>query len=287
MLAITSANCSKLHAIARDAEPTLGGGAHPMNTLLVGPHFLIREALRGILKELKQDFAIQETADGEQAVRLLSGEANFALVILDLDLPGGRGLGALRELRSRYPATPLVVVSSAHDGNTIARTLHLGVRGFILKSAERKIMLSALELIFAGGIYIPREILALENSSVPKTAAAVPRDAAAVPTPKPAAAVLRKPAGYGLTDRQLDVLAAMLQGKTNKAICRDLNLAEPTVKNHVTAIFKELGVRNRVEAVLAAGALGLAGASVNRGSATQGTDQPKLVGLPRPVSGRA
>jgi DNA-binding NarL/FixJ family response regulator len=108
------------------------------------------------------------------------------------------------------------------------------------------VMLSALQLVFAGGIYIPPEILARDEPSAPQ------RD------DKPSAAnrPTVSPADVGLTERQVDVLSLMMEGKSNKAICRVLNLAEPTVKNHVTAILKALEVSNRTEAVIAVGQLG-------------------------------
>ena len=103
----------------------------------------------------------------------------------------------------------------------------------------------ALELVFAGGVYIPPEVFPPPNSSSANGGS--PRDGAGTAP--------LKLMDVGLTPRQLDVLAAMMEGKCNKAICRELNLAESTVKNHLTAIFRKLGVRNRVEAVLAASAL--------------------------------
>jgi DNA-binding NarL/FixJ family response regulator len=99
-------------------------------------------------------------------------------------------------------------------------------------------MLSALELVLAGGVYIPPEVLPLED---------------ATPLCPDLMQVARAvtPADLGLTERQIDVLQLIMQGKSNKAICRVLNLAEPTVKNHVTAILKVLKVCNRTQAVLA------------------------------------
>jgi DNA-binding NarL/FixJ family response regulator len=107
-------------------------------------------------------------------------------------------------------------------------------------------MLSALQLVFAGGIYIPPGILAREDPSLPKPKLTrVAADTAPV-----------TPTDLGLTGRQLDVLALIMQGKSNKAICRVLDLAEPTVKNRVTAILKALRVTNRAEAVITVGELG-------------------------------
>jgi DNA-binding NarL/FixJ family response regulator len=107
--------------------------------------------------------------------------------------------------------------------------------------------MSALNLVFSGGVYIPPEILGSAKSDGTEPLSRSRSDAA-----KPQAS----PADLGLTGRQVDVLALMMQGKSNKAICRRLELAEPTVKNHVTAILKALRVSNRTEAVLAAAALG-------------------------------
>ena len=122
----------------------------------------------------------------------------------------------------------------------MTKALDLGARGFIPKSGQREVMLSALNLVFAGGVYIPPEILLREEPSDPNL--------------NPACTLLsKKPvrhAELGLTDRQIDVLKLMMTGKSNKAICRALNLAEPTVKNYVSAILKALRVSNRTEAVL-------------------------------------
>jgi DNA-binding NarL/FixJ family response regulator len=122
----------------------------------------------------------------------------------------------------------------------VVKALDLGALGFIPKSAQREVMVAALELVFAGGIYIPPEILAHQDPE-PES----PPHPAAADTPRPT------PRDLGLTERQLEVLALMMRGKSNKAICRVLDVAEPTVKNHVTAIFKALKVTNRTEAVIA------------------------------------
>jgi DNA-binding NarL/FixJ family response regulator len=248
-----------------------------MKTLLVGRHFLIREALRGILRELKRDAVVLEAVDGPEAMRLHSEHADIGLVILDLDVLDRNGLPALAELRRHHPDVPVVVVSSTQDHDIIVKALDLGAQGFILKSAERQIMVRALELVFAGGVYIPPEVFPPPNSSGANGGS--PRDGAGTAP--------RKATGLNLTDRQWDVLAAMMQGKPNKAICRELNLAEPTVKNHVTAILRELGVSNRVEAVLAVGALGWKPPAADRGTSRQEASPAKVVRLPNRMLGRS
>ena len=217
-----------------------------MKILVVDDHALIREALRGVLKELKQDAVVLEAADCRQAMASVQSQTDLGLILLDLNLPDRDGFSVLGELRERYPAISVVVLSAQQDRGSVIRALDLGALGFIPKSGQRDVMLSALRLIFSGGIYIPPEILTRDEPSL-----AQPKLTRATANMTPV-----KPADLGLTGRQLDVLALMMHGKSNKAICRVLDLAEPTVKNHVTAILKALKVTNRTEAVIAVGELG-------------------------------
>ena len=215
-----------------------------MKILVIDDHVLIREAMRGVLRELKGEAAvILEAPDSRQAMRQIEQNPDVELVLLDLGLPDRDGLEMLSELGNRYPTISVVVLSAQQDRDTVMKALDLGALGFIPKSGHREVMLSAFNLIFSGGVYIPPEIL---NRREPATA---PRAAPALS--KAGAADL------GLTERQIEVLALMMQGKSNKAISRVLDLAEPTVKIHVSAILKALKVANRTEAVIAATALGV------------------------------
>jgi DNA-binding NarL/FixJ family response regulator len=213
-----------------------------MKILVVDDHVLIREALRGVLKELEADAEVLEAADAGGAARCLEENPDLELVLLDLYLPDASGFDLLARLRERHPAVPVAVLSVSSERADITRALELGAVGFIPKSARRDVMLGAFRLIFAGGVYVPPEIFGRGRPAL-----------AAPPTRgrPPSAAEL------GLTERQFEVLGLLVQGKSNKAICRALGLAEPTVKNHVTAILKALKVSNRTEAALAAAARGL------------------------------
>lgn len=211
-----------------------------MKILVVDDHVLIREALRSVLKELKGDAAVViEAADARQALAQIERHGDVKLIVLDLALPDRDGFELLGELCARCPTISVVVLSAYRDRDRVMRALELGALGFIPKSSQRDVMLGAFNLVFAGGIYVPPEILGHQ----PAAASAPPAG----------------PAGFrfGLTERQIEVLALMMQGKSNKAICRQLDLAEATVKVHVSAILKALKVSNRTEAVIAAGALGL------------------------------
>ena len=215
-----------------------------MKILLVDDHALIREALHGVLKKLKRDAVVFDASTCSQAMQAIASHPDISLVLLDLTLPDRDGFSLLTELRERYPAMSIVVLSAVQDRANVLKALDLGALGYIPKSARREVLLSALQLVLAGGIYIPPEILAREELSN------------LVPSQPYGERPTVSPADVGLTDRQLDVLALMMQGKNNKVICRMLHLAEPTVKNHVTAILRALKVTNRTEAVIAVNELG-------------------------------
>jgi DNA-binding NarL/FixJ family response regulator len=211
-----------------------------MKILLVDDHALIRDALRSVLKELAPDATVLEASDCRQAMRVMQEHPDLHLILLDLSLPDRDGFAVLADLRKRYATISIVVLSAFHDRENVLRALDLGALGFIPKSASRGVMANALRLIFSGGVYIPPEALARTDATLAQTA--------------PGRRV--SPSELGLTERQMEVLALMMQGKSNKAISRTLDTAEPTVKHHVTAILKALKVANRTEAVIAVGALG-------------------------------
>jgi DNA-binding NarL/FixJ family response regulator len=209
-----------------------------MKVLLVDDHTLIREALRGILHELMDNVNVLEASDCQQAMRLVREHSDLHLILLDLTLPDRDGFAVLADLRARYATISIVVLSAFHDRENVLRALNLGAIGFIPKSAPREVMVNALRLVISGGVYVPPEALGLAETREVQPVRPV------------------SPTDIGLTERQMEVLALMMRGKSNKAISRVLDMAEPTVKHHVTAILKALKAANRTEAVIAAGALG-------------------------------
>ncbi len=220
-----------------------------MKFLLIDDHALIREALSSVLRELRSDAVVLEAANCRLGMDLIRQHDDLSLILLDLRLPDRDGFDMLTELRESHPAVGVVMLSAFNDRDNVVRALDQGALGFISKTSSRDVLLGALRLVLAGGVYIPPEIL---GSAAPST-----RIPAAVPAgQQPASAPRPSPADLGLTERQVDVLALMMQGKSNKLICRALDLAEPTVKNHVSAILKALQVSNRTEAVLAVAAFG-------------------------------
>jgi len=215
-----------------------------MKILLIDDHVLIRQATHGVLKKLKRDALVLEANNSAEAMARLAENPDTGLILLDLTLPDRDGFDVLAELRERYPSAVVVVLSGHQDADKVRRALDLGARGYITKSAKGDVMVSALRLIMSGGTYIPPEILAGGLSSPPQARYAAPNDR------------LASPEAAGLTERQIEVLALIMQGKNNKTICRTLDLAEPTVKNHVTAILRALDVKSRTEAVVTVNKLG-------------------------------
>lgn len=215
-----------------------------MKVLVVDDHPLIREALRVVLTQLDADLAVLEAGNVHDALDLAGSNADLDIVLLDIHLPGVSGLDAVRSFRERVPAVPVVVISASEDPADITRALDSGAMGFIPKSQSSQVMIGALRLVLAGGVYLPPEM-------VRRT---VPSGTSIAPPAAPAGTGYRD---IGLTERQAQVLALLVQGKPNKLICRDLDLAEGTVKIHITAILKALKVSNRTQAVIEVSRLGL------------------------------
>ena len=208
-----------------------------MNILVIDDHTLIRDALKGVLKVLDPDVTIIEAEDGASGLKRADEQEDLDLVLLDLHLPDRDGFSMLAELRAKHPASAVVVLSGSGDVAGMQRALQEGAQGYIPKTVTNEVMLSALRLVFAGGIYVPPELVWGAQS--------VPKDSGT-----------SSPADLGLTARQMQVLKLMLEGKSNKVICRELQLAEPTVKNHMTSILRALNVTNRTQAVVEVSRLG-------------------------------
>jgi DNA-binding NarL/FixJ family response regulator len=207
--------------------------------LVIDDHELIREAMQAALAELDNEAVILEAADSRQGLQFIEENDDLDLILLDLTLPDRDGFSLLSELRQSHPAISIVVMSARQDHDSVMKALNLGALGFIPKSATRKVILGAMQLVMSGGVYIPPQALP-GQAAVPQSGARQESDRPPVP-----------PADLGLTERQMDVLTLIMQGKSNKAICRELDLSEPTVKSHVSAILRALNVTNRTEIVVA------------------------------------
>lgn len=214
-----------------------------MHILLIDDHPLLRGGMRFLLRSLDADLEMDEASNAAQALELVAARS-YDLVLLDLRMPGLNGMDALAALRAAVAGTPLVILSAEDDPDVVRAAIEGGAMGFIPKSSMPEVLIQALRLVLAHGVYLP-----------PAALEAVHR----VPAPSPSA--LRSGAGDsippGLTPRQMDVLRCVIKGQTNKVIARELDLSEGTVKAHLSAVFLALGAHNRTEAVYAAAKLGL------------------------------
>jgi DNA-binding NarL/FixJ family response regulator len=217
-----------------------------MKILVVDDHALVRAGLRHVLQELDEaGVEVLEAGSGSASFSLADEHPDLDLVLLDLNMPDMGGIEALDELGRRHPDIPVVVLSGVDDMDSMRAGFDHGAAGFIHKSALSDVLVSAIRLVFAGGVYVPPQML--EHNELSASALPVQHVLGAGVAP------------LNLTERQQEVLHLVLQGKTNKEICRSLSLAEPTVKVHVSAILRILGVQSRTQAVLAATRLGIGG----------------------------
>lgn len=204
-----------------------------LKILIADDHELFLDGLRMVLSGLDGEISVDTASNHRELQQKADGKTAYDLILTDLAMPGMPWHESLRRLKENNPDTPIVVLSAVTEPENVLQAVDIGASGFIPKTSSNKIILSALHLILAGGLYLPSELLSLQNKT-------------------------EDPAVKGpLTPRQLDVLRLMGQGKPNKIIARELDLSEGTVKLHVTAILKALNVINRTGAVIAGRNLGL------------------------------
>jgi DNA-binding NarL/FixJ family response regulator len=215
-----------------------------MKILVIDDHPLIREALKQVLGTLDSEIQVLEAQSAKEGLAVSAAHPDLDLILLDLGLPGEDGLEALPLLRERSAQVPVVVFSANDLPDVVKRAIDAGAMGFIPKTSSNALLVNALRFVLAGGVYLPVEVLRRPPGTGNGFAASV----------RGATSSLRD---LGLTQRQAQVLALLVQGKSNKLICRELNLAEGTVKVHVAAVLKALGVATRTQAVLAVSRLGI------------------------------
>lgn len=198
-----------------------------MKILLADDHALFRAGVKQLFAALDRRVETMEVANGAEVMRLAKSQPDFDLVLIDLAMPEVDGFAGLAAFRAHAPSVPVVVLSGSEDPVDVQAALDAGASGFIPKSSSSDVILGALRLVLAGGVYVPPEVLVGGGTAVSKAQLAA------------------------LTPRQREVLALLGQGKSNKEIGATLNLSEATVKQHVSAILKTLRVANRMQAVIA------------------------------------
>ena len=222
-----------------------------MKILLADDHALIRSGLRSELAQLGDATEFVEAWDAETLRRAFDSCRDLDLALVDLGMPGMEGAQTIAALREDHPTIPLIVVSGSDSNDDMRAVLRAGAAGFIPKATLTRMMLPAIQLVLAGGRYVPPQLLhALEDDRselVPVGPVGEPR-AAAIPSRESGCVPIAASRNL-LSARQQQVLGLLGRGYSNKVIARELAISEATVKSHVATIFDLMQVHNRVSAV--------------------------------------
>ncbi|MDH2919527.1 MAG: response regulator transcription factor [Sideroxydans sp.] len=218
-----------------------------MKILLVDDHNLFREGMRYVLQQLQGGIEIIEASNFVDALKQADLHPDLDLTLMDLNMPGSEGAVSVKFFHQRYPHIPLVIISGEEGRSLMEKVMSSGAMGFVCKSSTAPVMLSALNLVLAGGVYVPPQLL--QHADGAPDGEPERRDKRSINTNE-----------YGLTARQMQVLKHIAEGMSNKEIAREIALAEGTVKIHVAALYQTLRVNSRMEAVRVASQLGLIGA---------------------------
>lgn len=210
-----------------------------MRILLADDHPLFREGVKPVLLKLAQAVEILEAKDYPGAFEIAQKQHEIDLALLDLYMPGMTGVEGVGRFRASFPHVPVVVLSAAEEPEQIQRLLANGALGFISKASPSEVIIGALNLVLAGGVYVPPTLLSRMSEGDANIAA------------------LDNSTQETLTRRQIDVLRELAKGQSNKQIARSLNVTEGTVKIHLASIFRILNVNSRTEALLLAQKMGL------------------------------
>lgn len=209
-----------------------------MNILAIDDHELFRKGLRHLLKGIDEKVFYEEASTVNEAIKI---HHNYTpdLILLDYYLPGIEGVEAMQKVKSVFDSSVIVVISSLDNPRMIRQALDMGAAGFIPKSSSQSVLINALKISLAGGIYLPEQaikdigeeqlsISRYENLNAGQTDININQ----------------------LTERQTEVIERLVKGMANKNIAEDMNISEGTVKSHLSSAFKVLGVNNRTQAVL-------------------------------------
>lgn len=212
-----------------------------MRILFADDHPLFREGVKPVLSKLAPEVEIIEAKDYPAAFEAARRYEDIDLALLDLYMPGMSGIDGIARFRASFPHVPVAVLSAADERESIQRLLANGALGYICKSSPSDVILSALRLILAGGVYIPPSLLDAPSDSDTN------------------AMVMEIGKQESLTRRQVEVLREVAKGLNNRQIAQNLNVTEGTVKIHLATIFRVLNVNSRTEALLLAQKMGLGG----------------------------
>ncbi|SMX28447.1 Transcriptional regulatory protein DegU [Pelagimonas phthalicica] len=205
----------------------------PTTALVVDDHPLFCDALTLTLQSIADFSEIRTAGTLEKALQIVGQDSSIGLIILDLNLPDVNGLDGVVRLRTAAPDALIIIASSMADNRMISHALKAGANGFVPKHSQRSVFRRAYEAVVAGQSYVPDDYIDPQGGQEGSPDEALTRLAS-------------------LTNQQARILHLICEGKLNKQIAFDLSIAETTVKAHVTAIMRKLGVQSRTQAVLVA-----------------------------------
>ncbi|OAN44697.1 DNA-binding response regulator [Paramagnetospirillum marisnigri] len=207
-----------------------------MQILVADDHKLVRDGLKPFLQELDPGADILDAATLSEALQAIEGAPNLSLILLDLMMPGMDGLDGLVQIKAKVPNIPVVIVSGYSTRDHVVAAVQSGAAGFIPKTVSGTAMVNALRLVLSGETYLP-------SSSFFED----PANQGAQPiAPKPAAV---PPPFDRLSRREGEILAQLVEGRTNKEIAIALSLQEITIKVHLRNVYRKIGAANRAQAV--------------------------------------
>lgn len=210
-----------------------------MRILLADDHQLVREGLKPFLEELDSGVSFLDAGSLDEVLVLVPEAGGIDLILLDLFMPGMRGLSGVSRVVEAFPGVPVVVLSGHVQREDIMEAMNAGAAGYIPKTTNCAALLNALRLVLSGEKYLPSSVLAEDEAAATSAAFA-------------GQSKLRK-----LSEREIQILGMVVQGNTNKEIARRLGLEEITVKVHLRNIYRKIGAANRAQAVRVAMECGL------------------------------
>ncbi len=210
-----------------------------MKVLIADDHALFRDGLSLNLERIDPQAVVFQAGSFSQALKILDDEKKLDLIIIDLDMPDMQWEEGLAELRKKSNGARYVVISATEDSRSIRKSLEQGISSYIPKRSDTKVLSGALKLILDGGTYFPPSVFETGSSSANSAQNG------------------DKPKNKMLTNRQSEVLGLVAQGLSNKQIAYNMGVSEATVKLHINALLRSLGVTNRTQAVVTAQKMGL------------------------------
>lgn len=213
-----------------------------MKIMIVDDHALVRRGMAHVVRECFDDSEVVEASSAAEAVGIMQREP-VDIALVDVRMPDMDGLDLLHDLRTRWPECPVIMLTTFDHANYVRRALAEGAAGYLLKDATPDDLQQAIKVAVSGGgnVLSPRVIQNLFESM---EASSEDRD------------THQRPAA-NLTQRETDILSLLAEGKSNRDISRALFLSEKTVKAHLAAVFRKLGVSNRTQAAMAAVSMGI------------------------------